>query len=213
MTDAIASHANECMLTWIGAYPGIEVRKFYTSFWCIFQINVIFWVVCICFGISCQHYCLVSLKFDRYISGSTQSSCLHILEDTYWSSFVLDCCRNMLASHRSGLHRDPARAFSVRACFICHKHVKVDMEHKVANFDVPELGLLTQLPLDAMKAIGTHNYYNAAVAALSVIGLDVGIDIATISSKIDKLKAPPHRMQIGRHQPSSLSISKAYLKY
>lgn len=74
-----------------------------------------------------------------------------------------------------------------------------------ANFNVPGIRLLSQLPLDAMKAVGTHNHYNAAVAALSVIGLDVGIDIAAISSTIDKLKAPPHGMQIGK-TPSSLSI-------
>ncbi|KAI3472160.1 hypothetical protein Pfo_029648 [Paulownia fortunei] len=74
--------------------------------------------------------------------------------------------------------------------------VKVDMEDKIAYFRVPTIGLVSQLPLGAMKAIGTHNYYNAAVAALSVIGLDVGIDGAAISSTIDKLRAPPHRMQI-----------------
>ncbi|KAH6826090.1 hypothetical protein C2S53_001527 [Perilla frutescens var. hirtella] len=74
--------------------------------------------------------------------------------------------------------------------------IKVDMEKKVANFNVPGIGLLSQMPLDSMKAIGTHNYYNASVAALSVIGLDLGIDIAAISSTIDKLRAPPHRMQI-----------------
>ncbi|KAI3471562.1 hypothetical protein Pfo_028212 [Paulownia fortunei] len=74
--------------------------------------------------------------------------------------------------------------------------VKVDMEDKIAYFRVPTIGLVSQLPLGAMKAIGTHNYYNAAVAALSVIGLDVGIDGAAISSTIDKLRAPSHRMQI-----------------
>ncbi|KAG6427046.1 hypothetical protein SASPL_111285 [Salvia splendens] len=74
--------------------------------------------------------------------------------------------------------------------------IKVDMEQKVANFNVPGIGLLSQLPLNAMKAVGTHNYYNAAIAALSVIGLDVGIDTAAISLTIDRLKAPPHRMQI-----------------
>lgn len=73
------------------------------------------------------------------------------------------------------------------------------MEQKVANFSVPGIGLLSQLPLNAMKAVGTHNYYNAAIAALSVIGLDVGIDTAAISLTIDRLKAPPHRMQIGKH--------------
>lgn len=72
------------------------------------------------------------------------------------------------------------------------------MEQRVADFNIPEIGLSSQLPLGALKAIGTHNHYNAAVAALSVIGLDLGIDIATISSTIDKLKAPPHRMQIGK---------------
>ncbi|XP_047959184.1 UDP-N-acetylmuramoylalanine--D-glutamate ligase-like isoform X1 [Salvia hispanica] len=74
--------------------------------------------------------------------------------------------------------------------------VEVDMEQKVANFNVPGIGLLSQLPLNAIKAVGTHNYYNAAIAALSVIGLDVGIDTAAISLTIDRLKAPPHRMQI-----------------
>lgn len=83
------------------------------------------------------------------------------------------------------------------------------MEQRVADFNVPEIGLYSRIPLDALKAIGTHNHYNAAVAALSVIGLDLGIGIATICSTIDKLKAPPHRMQIGKHHHS---ISPSLLK-
>ncbi|KAK6149191.1 hypothetical protein DH2020_016716 [Rehmannia glutinosa] len=72
----------------------------------------------------------------------------------------------------------------------------VDMEAKIAYFTVPKFGLVSQLALDKLNAVGTHNYYNAAVAALSVIGLDVGVDGVAISSIIDKLRAPPHRMQI-----------------
>ncbi|XP_057783708.1 uncharacterized protein LOC131001353 [Salvia miltiorrhiza] len=90
--------------------------------------------------------------------------------------------------------------------------IEVDMEQKVANFNVPGMELLSQLPLDALQAVGTHNYYNAAIAALSVIGLDVEIDIAAISSTIDKLKAPPHRVQIvheDRHGVTWVDDSKA----
>lgn len=29
INDATACYANECMFAWIGAYPGIKVRKFY----------------------------------------------------------------------------------------------------------------------------------------------------------------------------------------
>ncbi|GFY93644.1 hypothetical protein Acr_09g0000900 [Actinidia rufa] len=42
----------------------------------------------------------------------------------------------------------------------------------------------------------TQLYHNAAVAALAVIGLDIGIDAKAIDSTIDKLKVPPHRMQV-----------------
>ena len=75
---------------------------------------------------------------------------------------------------------------------------KIDMAAKTANFEVPSIGLSSQLQLGAMKGIGTHNYHNAAVAALSVLGLDIGVDVEALNSAIEILKPPPHRMQIGK---------------
>ena len=72
------------------------------------------------------------------------------------------------------------------------------MEAKIASMEVPDIGVSEQLQLGGMKAIGKHNYYNAAVAALSVAGLDVGVDVKAIHSTIEKLRTPPHRMQIGK---------------
>ena len=72
------------------------------------------------------------------------------------------------------------------------------MEAKVASLEVPALGVDSQLNLDPLKVMGTHNYYNAAVAALSVVGLGVGVDVEAIGSTIEKLRAPLHRMQIGK---------------
>ncbi|RVW46944.1 UDP-N-acetylmuramoylalanine--D-glutamate ligase [Vitis vinifera] len=74
--------------------------------------------------------------------------------------------------------------------------VKVDKEEKVASLRVPAIGVVSELKLGALNVMGTHNYYNAAVAALSVLGLDMGIDTEAISSTIEKLRVPPHRMQI-----------------
>lgn len=72
------------------------------------------------------------------------------------------------------------------------------MEEKIASLEVPALGVDSQLNLDAMKVLGTHNYYNAAVAALSVVGLGIGVDIEAIGSTVEKLRPPLHRMQIGK---------------
>lgn len=47
-----------------------------------------------------------------------------------------------------------------------------------------------------MKAMGNHNYHNAAVAALSVLGLDMGIEADSISELAETLKSLAHRMQI-----------------
>ncbi|KAM5558953.1 hypothetical protein ABKV19_020550 [Rosa sericea] len=74
--------------------------------------------------------------------------------------------------------------------------VRIDMEAKIASFEVPALGINSQLQLGAMSMIGTQNYHNAAVAALSVVGLDVGLDVEAIGPCIEKLRPPPHRMQI-----------------
>ena len=76
--------------------------------------------------------------------------------------------------------------------------LKVDKEEKVASLRVPAIGVVSELKLGALNVMGTHNYYNAAVAALSVLGLDMGIDTEAISSTIEKLRVPPHRMQIGK---------------
>jgi UDP-N-acetylmuramyl pentapeptide synthase len=74
---------------------------------------------------------------------------------------------------------------------------KIDMETKIASFEVPIIGVKSQLQLGAMNVMGMHNYLNAAVAALSILGLNVGVNAEGISSAIENLKAPPHRMQIG----------------
>lgn len=80
---------------------------------------------------------------------------------------------------------------------------KIDMEAKIASFEVPDIGVASQLQLGGMRAKGKHNYCNAAVAALSVAGLDVGVDVEAINATIEKLRAPPHRMQIGKHHNSN----------
>uniref|UniRef100_A0A2N9GKD6 Mur ligase C-terminal domain-containing protein n=1 Tax=Fagus sylvatica TaxID=28930 RepID=A0A2N9GKD6_FAGSY len=67
---------------------------------------------------------------------------------------------------------------------------------RIASLEVPAMGVVTQLQLGAMKVMGMHNYYNAAVAALCVLGLDLGVDAEGLSSTIEKLRAPPHRMEI-----------------
>lgn len=72
------------------------------------------------------------------------------------------------------------------------------METKIASLEVPALGVNSQLQLEAMKTMGGHNFHNAAVAALSVVGLNVGVDVEAIGPCIEKLRAPPHRMQIGQ---------------
>ncbi|KAI7998408.1 UDP-N-acetylmuramoylalanine--D-glutamate ligase [Camellia lanceoleosa] len=74
--------------------------------------------------------------------------------------------------------------------------VRINLEAKVVSFRIPAVQGFSELQLSALKTIGTHNYHNAAVAALSVIGLDIGIDAEAISSAIGKLKVPPHRMEI-----------------
>lgn len=72
------------------------------------------------------------------------------------------------------------------------------MEAKIARLEVPSLEIVSQLKLDAMKVMGTHNYHNAAVAALSVAGLGVGFDVESLGSTIGNLRVPFHRMQIGK---------------
>ncbi|OVA07865.1 Mur ligase [Macleaya cordata] len=76
--------------------------------------------------------------------------------------------------------------------------VKVDMEAKVADLRIPYMGVASRAQLGSIKAMGTHNYHNAAVAALSVLGLNVGIDTDSISETIATLRTLPHRMQIVR---------------
>nr|XP_023875769.1 uncharacterized protein LOC111988210 isoform X5 [Quercus suber]XP_023875770.1 uncharacterized protein LOC111988210 isoform X5 [Quercus suber] len=73
---------------------------------------------------------------------------------------------------------------------------QINVETKIASLEVPTMRVVSQLQLDAMKVMGTHNYYNAAVAALCVLGLDLGLDANSMSSTIENLRAPPHRMEI-----------------
>lgn len=74
---------------------------------------------------------------------------------------------------------------------------KVDVPAKVATLSIPSTGSVAHLELGALKAMGTHNYYNAAVAAFSVLGLNVGIDSNSINSDVGALHLLPHRMQVG----------------
>jgi len=74
---------------------------------------------------------------------------------------------------------------------------KVNVEAKVATLAIPSSRSITQLQLGALKAMGTHNYSNAAVAAFSVLGLNIGIDGNSINSTVGELHLLPHRMQIG----------------
>lgn len=74
--------------------------------------------------------------------------------------------------------------------------IKMDMEAKIASIQIPTTGAVAHLQLGDLRAMGTHNYYNAAVAAFLVLGLDIGIDYHSINFIIKKLTLLPHRMQI-----------------
>lgn len=74
---------------------------------------------------------------------------------------------------------------------------KMDKETRVADLRFPSTGIASKLQLGTLKAMGGQNYHNAAVAAFSVLNLDVGIDYDSIGSIIELLSPPPHRMQIG----------------
>ncbi|XP_029118664.2 uncharacterized protein [Elaeis guineensis] len=77
-----------------------------------------------------------------------------------------------------------------------HPGIKMDIETKGAILSIPTSGSVTHLQLGSLKAMGTHNYCNAAVAAFSVLGLDVGIDSDSINSTVEILSLLPHRMQV-----------------
>lgn len=72
------------------------------------------------------------------------------------------------------------------------------METKVASFNVPAIGVKSQLDLSGLKVMGIHNYQNAAVAALSVLGLDIGANVEALQESLEDLETPPHRMKIGK---------------
>ncbi|GMN54819.1 hypothetical protein TIFTF001_023938 [Ficus carica] len=74
--------------------------------------------------------------------------------------------------------------------------VETHMEKKIATLNVPALGIVSQLKLETLTVMGTHNYNNAAVAALSVAGLGIGFDVEALGLTIGKLQPPLHRMQI-----------------
>ncbi|PKA62897.1 hypothetical protein AXF42_Ash018891 [Apostasia shenzhenica] len=74
--------------------------------------------------------------------------------------------------------------------------LKLDMEAKVATCNIPKSGLFRKLQLGDLRAIGDHNFLNAAVAAFLVLGLDVGIDCHSINSIVKRLTLLPHRMQV-----------------
>ncbi|KAL5708254.1 hypothetical protein ACHQM5_019071 [Ranunculus cassubicifolius] len=74
--------------------------------------------------------------------------------------------------------------------------IKVNTEKKVADLIFASTGDDFTLQLRTLKATGNHNYHNAAIAAFSVLTLDVGIETKSMSSTIEFLNPPPHRMQI-----------------
>ena len=93
---------------------------------------------------------------------------------------------------------------------------KINLEAKVASIRIPAVDGVSDLQLGAMKTAGTHNYHNAAVAALAVVGLDIGIDVKAINSTIAKLKVPPHRMQVGEFsyaESSKLFYLTTFISY
>lgn len=99
-------------------------------------------------------------------------------------------------------------------CFV----LKTDFGSKVATFSFPTTGIVTHLQLGDLKAIGAHNHSNAAVAAFSVLGLDVGIDCDFIKSTVGILSILPHRMQVGQfakffNMVGLCSIMKFVLNY
>lgn len=109
---------------------------------------------------------------------------------------VLRLCRDLCFCYPVLFHRVLIYYSRYQTCF--SRLFKVDNRTKFANIEIPMIGCVSQLNLGAIKTIGAHNYHNAAVAALSLIGLDVGISTEAISSTIGELQAPPHRMQIGK---------------
>ncbi|XP_020579324.1 uncharacterized protein LOC110023984 [Phalaenopsis equestris] len=74
--------------------------------------------------------------------------------------------------------------------------IKMDMEAKVAKLKFPTTDAVAHLDLSDLRATGTHNYTNAAVAAFLVLGLDVGADYLSINSIVKKLTLLPHRIQV-----------------
>ncbi|WOK98132.1 hypothetical protein Cni_G06842 [Canna indica] len=74
--------------------------------------------------------------------------------------------------------------------------IKMDFKTKVTTFSFPTTGFVAHLQLGDLKALGAHNESNAAVAAFSVLGLDVGIDCEFIESTVGILSILPHRMQV-----------------
>ncbi|KAF5195451.1 Udp-n-acetylmuramoylalanine--d-glutamate ligase [Thalictrum thalictroides] len=75
--------------------------------------------------------------------------------------------------------------------------IKMDMERRIADLKHPSTGMISRLHLGKLKAIGSHNFYIAAVAAFSVLNFGIEVDIDSIGSTIALLRPPPHRMQIG----------------
>ncbi|CAN6476358.1 unnamed protein product [Victoria cruziana] len=74
--------------------------------------------------------------------------------------------------------------------------LKMVMDKKVAYIELPTTGLIAQLKLDSLNAVGNHNIQNAAVAAYCILGLNMGIEVNSINGAIGKLSTLPHRMQI-----------------
>ncbi|MQL93587.1 hypothetical protein Taro_026245 [Colocasia esculenta] len=73
--------------------------------------------------------------------------------------------------------------------------IKVDMDARVADFHFPNK-YCAQLQLKDLKAIGEHNYQNAAVSAFAVIGLDVGINTDLMDGIVGRLTLLHHRVQV-----------------
>lgn len=132
----------------------------------------------------------------------------HLERHKTMKKYATTKCR--LFSHMSGnkLALLPAGNQHLEEAFDDYKHkcnvawigdlpgVEMEVGAKVANLSIPTTGLVTNLQFGDLKAMGSHNYRNAAVAAFLVLGLEVGIDADSIGSTIDSLHLLPHRMQI-----------------
>ncbi|KAK4343804.1 hypothetical protein RND71_036898 [Anisodus tanguticus] len=95
------------------------------------------------------------------------------------------------------------------SCF--HVAVVEDSSYQLEippKYFCPSISCVSQLQLGEVKAVGKHNNTNAAVAALSVVGLDIEIKAAALSSTISTLRTLAHRMQVDSDEIAWVDDSK-----